>query len=43
VFGNMHWLSGSTIMGTGEVAYILDVPRMIMTIESLAEKEGATV
>lgn len=43
VFGNMHWLSGSTIMGTGEIAYILDVPRMIMTIESLAEKEGATV
>ncbi|MDI9424223.1 MAG: chemotaxis protein CheA [Spirochaetota bacterium] len=43
VFGDMHWLSGCTIMGTGEVAYILDVPRMILTIESLVEREGAPV
>ncbi len=41
IFSNMHWLSGSTIMGTGEVAYIIDVPRMIMKIESIVEKEGA--
>ncbi|HSV97015.1 MAG TPA: chemotaxis protein CheA [Spirochaetota bacterium] len=41
VFSGMHWLSGSTIMGTGGVAYIIDVPRMIMKIESIVEKEGA--
>ncbi len=41
IFSNMHWLSGSTKMGTGEVAYIIDVPAMIMKIESIVEKEGA--
>jgi len=29
IFSKLQWLSGSTILGTGEVAYILDVPRLI--------------
>ena len=29
IFSKLQWLSGSTILGTGEVAYILDVPKLI--------------
>lgn len=29
IFGRLQWLSGSTILGTGEVAYILDIPKLI--------------
>lgn len=29
IFSRLQWLSGSTILGTGEVAYILDIPKLI--------------
>ena len=29
LFHNMHWISGATILGNGEVALIIDVPRLI--------------
>jgi len=29
IFNRLQWISGSTILGTGEVAYILDIPRLI--------------
>jgi len=32
IFGKLQWLSGSTILGTGEVAYILDVPKLIQNV-----------
>lgn len=31
IFSNLQWISGSTILGTGEVAYILDIPKLIKT------------
>lgn len=29
IFSSLQWISGSTILGTGEVAYILDIPKLI--------------
>ena len=29
VFRELTWVSGATILGTGEVALILDVPRLV--------------
>ncbi|TAL35027.1 MAG: chemotaxis protein CheA [Spirochaetes bacterium] len=43
IFGGLDWISGATILGTGEVAFILDVPRLIMHVQSSAVKEGAGV
>ena len=31
IFSRLQWISGSTILGTGEVAYILDIPKLIHT------------
>lgn len=33
IFSRLQWLSGSTILGTGEVAYILDVPKLIQSAQ----------
>jgi len=35
IFSKLQWLSGSTILGTGEVAYILDVPKLIKNVKEL--------
>jgi len=35
IFSKLQWLSGSTILGTGEVAYILDVPKLIKNAREL--------
>ncbi|HNX22687.1 MAG TPA: chemotaxis protein CheA [Spirochaetota bacterium] len=35
IFSKLQWLSGSTILGTGEVAYILDVPKLIKNAHEL--------
>lgn len=35
IFSRLQWLSGSTILGTGEVAYILDVPKLIKNAKEL--------
>jgi len=35
IFSKLQWLSGSTILGTGEVAYILDVPKLIKNAKEL--------
>lgn len=35
IFNKLQWLSGSTILGTGEVAYILDVPKLIKNAREL--------
>jgi len=43
VFGKLNWISGATILGTGDVAFILDVPRLIMHVKSSAEPEAARV
>jgi len=32
IFSKLQWLSGSTILGTGEVAYILDVHKLIQNV-----------
>jgi len=29
IFNRLQWISGSSILGTGEVAYILDVPKLL--------------
>ncbi len=34
VFRELSWASGATILGTGEVALILDVPRLIQSAQS---------
>ena len=34
IFSQLKWISGSTILGTGDVALILDVPRLIQDIEA---------
>ncbi len=31
IFNRLQWISGSTILGTGEVAYILDIPKLIQS------------
>jgi len=33
IFQNLKWVSGSTILGTGEIAYILDVPNLLNIIQ----------
>ena len=35
VFQNLKEISGTTILGSGEVAMIIDVPEMIQRIENL--------
>jgi len=35
IFSKLQWLSGSTILGTGEVAYILDIPKLIKNAREL--------
>lgn len=35
IFSRLQWLSGSTILGTGEVAYILDVPKLILNAKGM--------
>jgi len=35
IFKNLTWITGSTILGTGEVAYILDVPMLIKELRAL--------
>ncbi len=39
IFSKLQWLSGSTILGTGEVAYILDVPKLIQKINEFEMKK----
>lgn len=46
VFSKLQWINGATILGTGEVAFILDIPRLIQGMdehkhEKHAEKETA--
>jgi len=43
IFSNLKWVSGSTILGTGEVALILDVPMLIQHIKKLEEEKLSTV
>ncbi|MFC1670126.1 chemotaxis protein CheA, partial [Spirochaetota bacterium] len=40
LFGKIHWISGSTILGGGEVALILDVPKFINYIQSVEMKSA---
>jgi len=39
IFSKLQWLSGSTILGTGEVAYILDVPKLIQNVRDFKYNE----
>ncbi len=39
IFKNLEWTIGATILGTGEVALILDVPRLIQYIQAINSKE----
>ena len=39
IFSSLEWLSGSTILGTGEVAYILDIPKLIKNAQILEYNE----
>ncbi len=32
IYKNLQWVSGLTILGTGEIAYILDVPNLIKEV-----------
>lgn len=34
IFNRLQWISGSTILGTGEVAYILDVAKLIHSAQA---------
>lgn len=34
LFNNLYWISGATILGNGDVALIIDVPRLIETVRS---------
>ncbi len=47
VFSQLKWISGATILGSGEVALILDVPRLIDEVEKRAgvktEKEAGAI
>lgn len=38
LFMNLQWVSGATILGTGEVALIIDVPKLIQHIQSRETK-----
>lgn len=37
IFSRLQWLSGSTILGTGEVAYILDIPKLVKNARDLEQ------
>jgi two-component system chemotaxis sensor kinase CheA len=39
IFSSLEWLSGSTILGTGEVAYILDIPKLIKNAQIMESNE----
>lgn len=41
IFSNLQGISGATILGTGEVALILDVPRLIGSAVQLRKEEQA--
>jgi chemotaxis protein histidine kinase CheA len=41
IFNRLQWISGSTILGTGEVAYILDIPRLIQGIRHITFEMAA--
>jgi two-component system chemotaxis sensor kinase CheA len=40
IFSNLNGIGGSTILGSGEVALILDVPRLVQLITTQTEKGG---
>ncbi|PKL37957.1 MAG: chemotaxis protein CheA [Spirochaetae bacterium HGW-Spirochaetae-1] len=40
LFNNLQWVSGATILGTGDVALILDVPKLVQYIQKI---EAATL
>jgi two-component system chemotaxis sensor kinase CheA len=40
-FGGLHGVSGSTILGSGEVALILDVPALVQLARSNEERQAA--
>jgi two-component system chemotaxis sensor kinase CheA len=39
VFKNLRGLSGVTILGSGEVAMIIDIPEMIKRVENLGQQQ----
>lgn len=39
LFANIKWISGATILGTGDVALILDVPMLIQHLKSSEENQ----
>lgn len=41
IFRNLKWASGATILGTGEVAIILDVPMLIQHVQEAAPARAA--
>lgn len=43
MFSHLNGIGGSTILGSGEVALILDVPRLIQRASCRLEKSGAAV
>ncbi|MFC1670919.1 chemotaxis protein CheA [Spirochaetota bacterium] len=41
ILSKIQWIGGATILGTGEVAMILDIPRFVQYIQALeAKREG---
>ncbi len=40
IFSHVNGIGGSTILGSGEVALILDVPRLVQLVSTQAEKSG---
>ncbi|MBI5005501.1 MAG: chemotaxis protein CheA [Nitrosomonadales bacterium] len=43
IFSNVNGIGGSTILGSGEVALILDVPRLVQQVSAQVEKNGLEV
>ncbi|HOW81499.1 MAG TPA: chemotaxis protein CheA [Spirochaetota bacterium] len=43
IFKNLKWASGATILGTGDVAMILDVPMLIQYVQETQGAKKATV
>ncbi len=41
IFQNIDWISGSTILGSGDVALILDVPKLIQNIHKIETDESS--
>ncbi|VAW78577.1 Signal transduction histidine kinase CheA [hydrothermal vent metagenome] len=41
VFQNLKGISGATILGSGEVAMVLDIPEIIKRVESVSRKQSA--